>query len=55
MKISRLVAIMVTIGLLLIFGSITALVWTISPGVAVLVAGVMLVATGSAIYEAMED
>ena len=55
MNISRLVAIMVTIGLLLIFGSITALVWTISPGVAVLVAGVMLVATGSAIYEVIEE
>ena len=55
MKISRLVAIMVTIGLLLIFGSITALVWTISPGVAVLVAGIMLVATASAIFETMDD
>ena len=55
MNISRLVVIMVTIGLLLIFGSITVLVWKISPGVAVLVAGIMLVATGSAIFETMED
>ena len=55
MKMEILAGIMMIIGLLLIFGSITALVWTISPGVAVLVAGVMLVATGSAIFETMDD
>ena len=55
MKMEILAGIMMIIGLLLIFGSITALVWTISPGVAVLVAGVMLVATGSAIYEVIEE
>ena len=55
MKMETLAGIMMIVGLLLIFGSIVAFVWKVSPGFAVLVAGIMLAGIGCTIYEAIED
>ena len=55
MKMETLAGTMMIVGFLLIIGSITALVWEISPGMAVLVAGIILAGVGCAICEAIEE
>lgn len=55
MKMKTLVEIIMIVGVLLIFGSITAFAWKISPGVAVLVAGIILAGAGCAIYDVIEE
>ena len=55
MKMETLAGIMMIVGLLLIIGSIVAFAWKISPGVAVLIAGIMLAGVGCTIYEAVEE
>lgn len=55
MKMKILAGIMMIVGFLLIFGSIVAFTWEISPGFAVLVAGIILAGVGCTICEAIEE